>query len=135
MEASKAEEIATSPDELQDLQDDLVIHQQTEPEPEPELEDELTNDIEKDPPKQPRAKRPRTKKQQPVPKALYDLEEEDTDEKLAILQRTVLSEPLFLQHYWSARLENRKNLAQSRGEPGRYTRGTRVEIGKKSAKE
>ena len=45
MEASKAEEIATSPDELQDLQDDLVIHQQTEPEPEPELEDELTNDI------------------------------------------------------------------------------------------
>ena len=26
MEASKAEEIATSPDELQDLQDDLVIH-------------------------------------------------------------------------------------------------------------
>ncbi len=31
MEASKAEEIATSPDELQDLQDDLVVHQQTEP--------------------------------------------------------------------------------------------------------
>ena len=62
MEASKAEEIATSPDELQDLQDDLVIHQQTEPEPEPELEDELTNDIEKDPPKQPKPKRPRTKK-------------------------------------------------------------------------
>ena len=45
MEASKAEEIATSPDELQDLQDDQLIHQQTEPEPEPELEDELTNDI------------------------------------------------------------------------------------------
>ena len=64
MEASKAEEIATSPDELQDLQDDQLIHQQTEPEPEPELEDELTNDIEKDPPKQPRAKRPRTKAQQ-----------------------------------------------------------------------
>ena len=61
MEASKAEEIATSPDELQDLQDDQLIHQQTEPEPEPELEDELTNDIERDPPKQPRAKRPRTK--------------------------------------------------------------------------
>ena len=34
MEASKAEEIATSPDELQDLQDDQLIHQQTEPEPE-----------------------------------------------------------------------------------------------------
>ena len=33
MEASKAEEIATSPDELQDLQDDQLIHQQTEPEP------------------------------------------------------------------------------------------------------
>ena len=49
MEASKAEEIATSPDELQDLQDDQLIHQQTEPEPEPELEDELTNDIERDP--------------------------------------------------------------------------------------
>ena len=64
MEASKAAEIATSPDELQDLQDDQLIHQQTEPEPEPELEDELTNDIEKDPPKQPRAKRPRTKAQQ-----------------------------------------------------------------------
>ena len=31
MEASKAEEIATSPDELQDLQDDQLIHQQTEP--------------------------------------------------------------------------------------------------------
>ena len=56
MEASKAEEIATSPDELQDLQDDQLIHQQTEPEPEPELEDELTNDIERDPPKQPRAR-------------------------------------------------------------------------------
>ena len=67
MEASKAEEIATSPDELQDLQDDLVVHQQTEPEPEPELEDELTNDIERDPPqspKKPKPKRPRTKKQQ-----------------------------------------------------------------------
>ena len=64
MEASKAAEIATSPDELQDLQDDQLIHQQTEPEPEPELEDELTNDIERDPPKspkRPRAKRPRTK--------------------------------------------------------------------------
>ena len=35
MEASKAEEIATSPDELQDLQDDQLIHQQPEPEPEP----------------------------------------------------------------------------------------------------
>ena len=67
MEASDAQKIATSPDELQDLQDDQVIHQLAEPEPEPELEDELTNDIERDPPKtskRPRAKRPRTKAQQ-----------------------------------------------------------------------
>lgn len=33
MEASNAQKIATSPDELQDLQDDQVIHQITEPEP------------------------------------------------------------------------------------------------------
>ena len=54
MEASDAQKIATSPDELQDLQDDQVIHQLTEPEPAPELEAELTNDIEKDPPKRPK---------------------------------------------------------------------------------
>ena len=67
MEASKAEEIATSPDELQDLQDDLVIHQQTEPEP--EEPEELTNEIGKEKPK---PKRARTKKQQEAFKKAQD---------------------------------------------------------------
>ena len=42
MTPTEAQEISTSPDEVQDLQDDLVIHQQTEPEP----EGEITKDIE-----------------------------------------------------------------------------------------
>ena len=67
MEASKAEEIATSPGELQDLQDDLVIHQQTEPEP--EEPEEPTNEIEKEKPK---PKRARTKKQQEAFKKAQD---------------------------------------------------------------
>ena len=54
MTPTEAQEISTSPDEVQDLQDDLVIHQQTEPEP----VSEITKDIESNKPK-----RPRTEKQ------------------------------------------------------------------------
>ena len=54
MNPTEAQEISTSPDEVQDLQDDLVIHQQTEPEP----VSEITKDIESNKPK-----RPRTEKQ------------------------------------------------------------------------
>ena len=46
-------QISTSPDEVQDLQDDLVIHQQTEPEP----EGEITKDIESNKPKRPRSEK------------------------------------------------------------------------------
>ena len=73
---------------------------------------------------------------QPVPKALYDPEEEDADEKLAILSSELyFLNCCFFNTTGQARdWRTEKNLAQPRGEPGRYTRGTRVEIGKKSAK-
>ena len=50
MTPTEAQEISTSPDEVQDLQDDFVIHQQTEPEP----EGVITKDIESNKPKRPR---------------------------------------------------------------------------------
>ena len=53
MNPTEAQEISTSPDEVQDLQDDLVIHQQTEPEP----EGEITKDIESNKPKRPRSEK------------------------------------------------------------------------------
>ena len=53
MTPTEAQEISTSPDEVQDLQDDLVIHQQTEPEP----EGEITKDIESNKPKRPRSEK------------------------------------------------------------------------------
>ena len=48
MEDIEAQKIAQNPDELQDLQDDQVVHN---------LEDEITKDIQKEKPK------PRTKKE------------------------------------------------------------------------
>ena len=53
MDPTEAQQISTSPDELQDLQDDFVIHQQTEPEP----EGEITKDIESNKPKRPRSEK------------------------------------------------------------------------------
>ena len=53
MSPTEAQKISTSPDEVQDLQDDLVIHQQTEPEP----EGEITKDIESNKPKRPRSEK------------------------------------------------------------------------------
>ena len=53
MTPTEAQEISTSPDEVQDLQDDFVIHQQTEPEP----EGEITKDIESNKPKRPRSEK------------------------------------------------------------------------------
>ena len=50
---TEAQEISTSPDEVQDLQDDFVIHQQTEPEP----EGVITKDIESNKPKRPRSEK------------------------------------------------------------------------------
>ena len=69
MEATEASARSHDPEEVQDLQDDHLIHRdEPGPEPEPEPEEEvLTNDIERDPPEKPkaqRAKRPRTKAQQ-----------------------------------------------------------------------
>ena len=53
MDPTEAQQISNSPDELQDLQDDFVIHQQTEPEP----EGEITKDIESNKPKRPRSEK------------------------------------------------------------------------------
>ena len=53
MNPTEAQEISTSPDEVQDLQDDFVIHQQTEPEP----EGVITKDIESNKPKRPRSEK------------------------------------------------------------------------------
>ena len=57
MDPAEAVKVTQDPDELQDLCDDNL---QT-PAPEPDLAEQLTKDIQRDPPK---AKKPRTKKQQ-----------------------------------------------------------------------
>ena len=41
MDPTEAQQISECPDEVKDLQDDFVIHQQTEPEPEGEAKEEF----------------------------------------------------------------------------------------------
>ena len=53
MDPTEAQQISECPDEVKDLQDDFVIHQQTEPEP----EGEITKDIESNKPKRPRSEK------------------------------------------------------------------------------